>query len=91
MRYLALIALLALAACSHATANPSSNRVDNRTFEIHGPGIPGGSDAPNRRLAQRLCPSGFRVLNSTVRRNSPDGYADDIGDSFTNWTIRCID
>ena len=91
MRFLVLIALLAVAACSQATAVPSSNRVDNRTFEIHGPGIPGGSDAPNKRLAQRLCPNGFRVLNTTVRRNSPDGYADDIGDTFTNWTIRCID
>jgi hypothetical protein len=92
MRYLALVALLALAACAQATAVPaSSNRVDSRTFIINGPGIPGGSSAPNRRLAERLCPNGFRVLKSAVRRNSPDGYADDIGDTFTNWTIRCID
>ncbi len=91
MRYLGLFALLALAACTQATATPaSSNRVDNQTFVIHGPGIPGGSAAPNERLAERLCPNGFRVLDSTVRRNSPDGYADDIGDTFTNWTIRCL-
>ncbi|HTV88349.1 MAG TPA: hypothetical protein VME41_04960 [Stellaceae bacterium] len=90
MRYVALTALLALAACTQATANPASDRVDNRTFVIHGPGIPGGSDAPNRRLAERLCPNGFRVLDDVVRRNSPDGYSDDIGDTFTNWTIRCL-
>jgi hypothetical protein len=90
MRYLALLGLLALAACTQANVNAASNRVDNRTFDIHGPPIPGGSDAPNRRLAQRLCPDGFRVLNSTVSRNT-DGYSDFLGDTFTNWTIRCID
>jgi hypothetical protein len=91
MRYVALIALLALAACTQATATPaSSSAVDNRTFVIHGPGIPGGSSAPNKRLAEQLCPKGFRVLNSVERRNSPDGYRDDIGDTFTNWTIRCL-
>jgi hypothetical protein len=91
MRYLALFALLAVAGCTQATAVPaSSDSVGNRTFVIHGPGVPGGSSAPNQRLAERLCPEGFRVLDSTVRRNSPDGYADDIGDTFTNWTIRCL-
>ncbi|HTT81416.1 MAG TPA: hypothetical protein VMF86_17240 [Stellaceae bacterium] len=91
MRYVALFALLALAACTQATFTPaSSSRVDNRTFVINGPGIPGGSIAPNKRLAERLCPNGFRVLDSVVRRNSSDGYADEIGDTFTNWTIRCL-
>jgi hypothetical protein len=93
MRRFAFIALLApaLAACTQATAIPAANRVDDRTYSIHGPGIPGGSDAPNRRLAERLCPNGYRVLDSVVRRNSPDGYSDQIGDDFTNWTIRCIE
>lgn len=86
MRFFAIIALFALAACTEATAS----RVDDRTFSIQGPGIPGGSDAPDRRLAARLCPNGYRVIDSTVRRNSPDGYMDDIGSVFTNWTIRCI-
>jgi hypothetical protein len=90
MRTLLILACLALAGCTEATATAASNRVDNRTFVIHGPGVPGGSDVPNRRLAQQLCPSGFRVLSSEERRNSPDGYADEIGDTFTNWTIRCI-
>ncbi len=86
MRVLAVIALLALAACSQATVS----RLDNRTFRIEGPGVPGGSDAPNRRMAARLCPNGYRVLDSIERRNTPDGYRDDIGSVFTNWTIRCI-
>ncbi len=85
MRLFAIIALLALAGCTQASAS----RVDDRTFEIRGPGIPGGSDAPNKRLAEQLCPSGYRVLESIERRNSPDGYRDEPG-VFTNWKIRCI-
>jgi hypothetical protein len=85
MRVFAMIALLALAACTEATAS----RIDNRTFRVEGPGIPGGSDAPNRRVASRLCPNGYRVLDSIDRRNTPDGYRDESG-VFTTWTIRCI-
>ena len=85
MRVFAMIALLALAACTEATAD----RIDDRTFHIEGPGIPGGSDVPTRRTAARLCPNGYRVLDSIERRNSPDGYRDENG-VFTNWTIRCI-
>jgi hypothetical protein len=85
MRRLVLIALFALGACSQATAT----RVDDRTFHIEGPGTPGGSDAPNRHLADQLCPKGYRVVDSIERRNTPDGYRDEPG-VFTNWTIRCI-
>lgn len=85
MRVFAMIALLALAACTQATAS----RLDDQTFRIDGPGVPGGSDAPNRRIAARLCPHGYRVLDSIERRNSPDGFRDESG-VFTNWTIRCI-
>jgi hypothetical protein len=85
MRVFAMIALLALAACTEATGS----RIDDRTFRIEGPAIPGGSDAPNRRVATRLCPNGYRVLDSIDRRNSPDGYRDELG-VFTVWTIRCI-
>lgn len=85
MRLFAVIALLALAACTQATAS----RVDDRTFRIEGPGTPDGSTAPNRRMAARLCPEGYRVIDSISRRNTPDGYRDEPG-VFTNWTIRCI-
>jgi len=86
MRPLILIAVLAVAACTQANVS----RVDNRTFRIDGPGLPSGSDAPNRRMAARLCPRGYRVLDRVERRNTPDGYADFTGSVFTNWTIRCI-
>ena len=86
MRPALLIAmLLALAACTEATAT----RVDNRTFKIEGPGVPGGSETPNRRLAVRLCPNGYRVLDRLERRNTSDGYSEEPG-VFTNWTIRCL-
>ncbi|MGC2414934.1 MAG: hypothetical protein WA459_19820 [Stellaceae bacterium] len=85
MRVFAMIALLALAACTE----PTASRIDNRTFRVEGPGVPGGSDAPDRRMAARLCPNGYRVLDSIERRNSPDGYRDESG-VFTNWTIRCL-
>ena len=77
--------LLALAACTQAAAS----RVDDRTFKIEGPNVPGGSDTPNKRLAARLCPNGYRVLDAITRRNTPDGYRDELG-NFTNWTIRCL-
>jgi hypothetical protein len=85
MRRFAMIALLALAVCTQATAS----RIDDRTFRIEGPGIPGGSDAADRRMAARLCPNGYRVLDSIDRRNTPDNYRDESG-VFTIWTIRCI-
>jgi len=85
MRVFVMIALLALAACTEATGS----RIDDRTFRVEGPGIPGGSDAPNRRLAARLCPNGYRVLDSIDSRNTPDTHRDEPG-VFTIWTIRCI-
>ena len=85
MRALATLALLLLAACTEA----SVSRIDSRTFVIESGGIPGGSDAPNRRLAQRVCPSGYRVVDQAVHRNTPDRAADEPG-VFTNWTIRCL-
>jgi hypothetical protein len=85
MRALAALALLLLAACTEG----SVSRVDSRTFVIESGGIPGGSDAPNRRLAQRVCPSGYRVVDQAVHRNTPDRAADEPG-VFTNWTIRCL-
>ena len=85
MRALPLVALLLLAGCTEATMS----RIDSRTFLIQSGGIPGGSDTPNRRLAERVCPKGYRVIDQTVHRNTPDRYADESG-VFTNWTIRCL-
>jgi hypothetical protein len=85
MGRLLLIAMLALAACTEA----SLGRIDSRTFRIESPGIPGGSEAPNRRLAEQVCPGGYRVLDQTVHQNTPDRARDEPG-IFTNWTIRCL-
>jgi len=85
MRALATLALLLLAACTES----SVSRVDSRTFVIESAGIPGGSEAPNRRMAERVCPSGYRVMDKTVHQNTPDRARDEPG-TFTNWTIRCL-
>ena len=82
--FILLIALL-LAACTEATAS----RGDERTFKIEGPGRGIASDAPNQRLANRLCPRGYRVLDSESHRGGPD-RATDSTDIMTTWTIRCI-
>jgi hypothetical protein len=87
MRPLLLIALLALAACSPSES--SLSKIDSRTFVIESAGIPGGSEAPNRRLAERVCPGGYRVMDKTVHQGTPDRARDEPG-TFTNWTIRCL-
>lgn len=85
MRALLPLALLLVAACSEA----SVSKIDSRTFLIESAGVPGGSDAPNRRLAERVCPGGYRVVDQAVHRNTPDRARDEPG-VFTNWTIRCL-
>ena len=79
MRPLVLLALLALASPSLVACSQSyASRVDDRTFRIEGPEVPGGSDAPNRRLADKLCPRGYRVLEESRRKIQ------------TFWTVRCL-
>jgi hypothetical protein len=80
-----VIVMLLVAACSQATAS----RVDERTFRIDGPAMGIVSDAPNQRLANRLCPKGYRVLDSRTHAGGPD-RATDSTDRMTIWTIRCI-
>jgi len=86
MRALVMVfVMLLVAACSQATAS----RVDERTFRIDGPEMGIVSDAPNQRLANRLCPKGYRVLDSRTHAGGPD-RATDSTDRMTVWTIRCI-
>ncbi len=70
-----------LACCS---AVSSATKIDDRTFKIEGPGVPGGAEAPNRRLAERICPGGYRVLDSTRFKVDP------AEGTYTNWVIRCL-
>jgi hypothetical protein len=79
--------MLAVAACS---SESSVSKIDSRTFRIESAGIPGGSEAPNRRLAERVCPGGYRVMDKDVHQNTPDRARDDVGKTFSNWTIRCL-
>lgn len=85
MRYLALLGLLLLAACTEATAS----RVDERTFRIEGPAMGVITDAPNRRLANRVCPKGYRVIDSESHKGGPDRVTSEQ-DVMTVWTIRCL-
>lgn len=82
---LLLIATLALSGC----IQPSLSKIDYRTYKIDLGGVPGGSDAPNRRLAEQVCPNGYRVLDESVHRNTPDRARDEPG-VFTTWTVRCL-
>ena len=85
MRSFVLIALLILASTGLAACSRSyATRVDDRTYSIEGPQIPGGSDAPNRRLAEQLCPRGFRVIDEARRKPQADAQIQ------TFWTIRCL-
>jgi hypothetical protein len=80
-----VLAILLLAACTEATAS----RVDERTFRIEGPSMGVISDAPNRRVANRLCPKGYRVVDSESHKGGPDRAIDE-SNPMTVWTIRCL-
>jgi hypothetical protein len=80
---------MALGLLSACGGDLAAVQIADRTYRIEGPGLPSASDAPPRRLAERACPLGYRVLDQRVRRNSPDGIREEVG-MFTTWTIRCI-
>jgi hypothetical protein len=82
---LLLLTLFCLAAC----IQPSVSKLDYRTYQIDSGGIPGGSDAPNRRIASQICPGGYRVMTEVSHNNTPDRARDEPG-VFTTWTIRCL-
>jgi hypothetical protein len=76
------IGLLALTGCF--AAESSAQRVDDRTWRIEGPRVAGGVSAPNRRLAEKLCPQGYRVLD---QGRDTDPYE---GGTIISWTVRCL-
>ena len=77
---LMIVSSAALGACTQSVAS----RIDERTFSIEGPEIPGGSDVPNQRSAAKLCPRGYRLLDESRHRGQfQTGFA-------TVWTIRCL-
>jgi hypothetical protein len=85
MRLLLVITILGLTGCTGA----SLTKLDYRTYQLQTDAIAGGSDAPNRRLAEQVCPGGYRVLTQRASNNTPD-RARDMPGVFTTWTIRCL-
>ena len=83
-RLLFALLLLPVAGLISCTAQSQATKIDDRTYRIEGPGVPGGAEAPNRRLAERVCPRGYRVLDSTRFKRDPDEG------TYTNWVIRCL-
>jgi hypothetical protein len=83
------ILLLAPSGLTCCTAQSQATKLDDRTFKVEGPGVPGGAEGPNRRLAERLCPGGYRVLDSERFKTSSGDFGD-TADIHTNWTIRCL-
>jgi hypothetical protein len=89
MRRLLVFLALVLVGCSEADAV----RVGDRDFRIDGPPVPGGSEAPNRRLASQLCPGGYRVLSVESHKGNLDralNSPDETGLTQTRWVIRCL-
>jgi len=85
MRPLLVFALLLLTACTQSLAS----KVDERTFRVESPAMAVGGEAANRRLANRLCPKGYYVVNSASHKGGPDRVTDEINPT-TIWTIKCI-
>jgi hypothetical protein len=93
MRYWPLLLILALAGCTEATAS----KVDSHTFSINGPIVAGGSSGPDARLAEKICPKGYRVVNESsfvggsTSLTDRGAHADTENPGVsTNWTIRCL-
>jgi hypothetical protein len=83
-RLVPFIVLVLLPAVLCGCTESFAVRVDERTFNIEGPPVPGGADAPNRRVAERLCPKGYRVMDKSEHKVDPA-----LGIT-TYWTIRCL-
>jgi hypothetical protein len=93
MRYWPLLLVAALAGCSTATAS----KVGTNTYSINGPIVPGGSEGPDTRLAEKICPKGYRVLNEVSLAGGSASLSDrgahaDMENPgvSTNWTIKCL-
>jgi hypothetical protein len=88
MRYLLPLVALALAGCAQNQSD--FTRIGERTFRIESPPIPGGATGPNQRVAQQLCPGGYRLLNSDSHKGGADRAIYDEQNTTTIWVVRCI-
>jgi hypothetical protein len=90
MRYrylLPFVAAAMLAGCAQSQSD--FTRIGERTFRIESPPIPGGATGPNQRLAQQLCPSGFRLMDSVSHKGGADRAIQE-DNTTTIWVVRCI-
>ncbi|HTZ35527.1 MAG TPA: hypothetical protein VMB84_05840 [Stellaceae bacterium] len=93
MRYpLPLLALVPIAVAVVACTPDQSvaTRIGDRTYRIISPEVPGGAEAPNRRLADHLCPGGYRKLEEESHKGGPDRVDWYEHNVTTVWTIKCI-
>ena len=70
MRFLLPLVAIALIGCTQNVAD--FTRIGERTFRIESPPIAGGAEGPNRRMAQQLCPNGYRLLNEEAHKGGID-------------------
>ena len=78
------VAALIPVALTGCGGQSQAQRIDERTYRIESPRIAGGVTGPNQRLAEELCPRGYRVLE-TGRDNDPTEGGVSIA-----WTVRCL-
>jgi hypothetical protein len=88
MRYLLLLLAVTLAACN--VNQSEASRIGDRTYRIISPEVAGGAEGPNRRLAQQLCPNGFRKLDEEAHKGGPDRVDFYEHNITTIWTIKCL-
>jgi hypothetical protein len=89
MRYLLPLLAVLLAGCGGVNQSEAS-RIGEGTYRIISPEIAGGAEAPNRRLAQQLCPGGYRKLDEQAHKGGADRAIYDQQNITTIWTIKCI-
>jgi hypothetical protein len=88
MRLLLPLIAIVLIGC---TQNQSDfTRIGERTFRIESPPIAGGAEGPNRRLAQQLCPTGYRVLNKEAHKGGIDRADAQEFNTTTIWVVKCL-
>jgi hypothetical protein len=85
---LPLVAAVALIGCNANQAD--FTRIGERTFRIESPPIAGGAEGPNRRLAQQLCPNGYRLLNQEAHKGGLDRADAQEYNTTTIWVVKCI-
>jgi hypothetical protein len=89
MRYL-LPAMIVLTLVGCGADQSDFTRIGDRTFRIESPPIPGGATGPNQRLATRLCPGGYRLLNSDAHKGGIDRAIEDEQNTTTVWVVKCL-